>query len=938
MTEGQMQESGYGGRLFELYTKYVTEPESKKDVYGYTLLIVGYILAIGGMVLYFVGPTGAEVSESTLFTVRQLAAVPAATGLLLSLLGIVLLMPVTRLSLVVAVLGALLGLAAVVLFVQYYPYNWHQGTPSYSDLIIGLYTAGVGIVAGVVIMVPVATGQRSYFSETTEGPKDEHPPIMIGEADRGGLFTLFKRRREWTWRFIDQSAVAASSESFLSKLEAEQQVDGVKSQVASAGLLEIKHAAFRLYESAAGSWYWHLMREDGSAVAESRTEYETRDDAEHSINEMKDHGPDAEVFVMDEPVFDLDRSEGQWTWRLIDADRTPLVVAADSQTSRNSAIDRLESFRSLASDAMELVVESYGIELVTDGDAWGWRLRDSAHKTLATSAVEYESKGVAEDTVYTMLDRLERADRIERGEPTYDVYQSGDTWEWRLMDDAGRAVATGTASSDDPDPVTADAAGMQAHAGDAEVVEIENLEFETYGTRDGWAWRLVDEDRGVHARSTETYDSKEAASHVVERVRTEAPEAELIEFDNAAFQIYEAEGGAWRWRLIDEDGNVMADSGQGEYESKDDAMNAMVTLQENAPDAEHLEIETAAFELFQDDAGWGWRLVDDIGETIADSATRHENEEGARQAMESLIDSVSGVPERRMATGIFQIYSDSDDEWWWQFVMPDGRILADATESFGTRHEIEDAIAELRGYAGDAPVTQIGRLAVCLDPEDWSWELVDENREPVATSSRSFGDRQSLVAAVDDIQARAPETTVYEIREAAFDCYRGDSGWTWRLIDDDHTTLAHAASTFGSLEAVESEIGRISRVVPDAEFLDYDDVAFELYESDDRWTWRLVDKEQWVIAAAAERHGTREAAERDIEEARTEITEASVIEIDSATFEFHLTDEGWRWRLVDEAGNELAESIDAFPSRADAQEQLTTVKELGPDAWVSTAE
>ncbi|MFB6311782.1 MAG: DUF1508 domain-containing protein, partial [Salinirussus sp.] len=168
----------------------------------------------------------------------------------------------------------------------------------------------------------------------------------------------------------------------------------------------------------------------------------------------------------------------------------------------------------------------------------------------------------------------------------------------------------------------------------AETVRVQDLAFETYRAGDGWHWRLVTDDREVRAESTEVYDSEEAASAVVDRVRTEAPDADLIEFENAAFQVYEAPEGAWRWRLIDEDGTVLADSGQGEYESRDDAMAAMTTLRENAPDAEHLEIENAAFELFEDDRGWGFRLVDDVGETIADGTTRHDTEAGARSAMD----------------------------------------------------------------------------------------------------------------------------------------------------------------------------------------------------------------------------------------------------------------------------------------------------------------
>lgn len=937
-TETGTREGAYDGRLFELYTKYVSEPESKKDVYGYTLLVVGYVLAIGGMLVYLLGPTGAEVPQSTLFLVREIAAVPSALGLAFSLLGIVLLLPVTRRSPLGAVVGAIVSVAAVGLFIWYYPNHWHVGTPAYSGMIIALYTTGIALVAGVVIMVPVITGERSYFSETTEGHEYEHPEIMIGDADRGGLFTLFKSGQGWSWRFIDQSAVAASRTGFFSRLEAEESVEAVKDGIADAGLLEIKNAAFRLYESGEGAWQWYLMRDDGTAVAEGGSDFGSRDDADASINLVKDHGPDADTVVLDEATYDCYRTNGEWGWQLVDEDRNPLAVGTETHTDRADATTGLETFRDLSADATGLVVESYGVELLEDDDRWHWRLRDSAHRRVAASVPDYESKGVAENAVYDLLERLEDASVLDADQPTYDVYQTGSAWAWRLVDESGRPVARGRDEMGAVEPATEVARQMRSLAGDADVVEIDDMEFETYRTADGWRWRLVTAEREVHAESTATYESEEAASRIVDRVREEAPDADLIEFDTAAFQVYEAEDGAWRWRLIDEDGTVLADSGQGEYDSKTDAMSAMTTLQENAPDAEHLEIETAAFEIFQDDRGWGWRLVDDIGDTIADGATRHDSEEGARQAMEGLVNSVGDVDERRMADGIFQVYADDDDEWWWQFVRPDGTVHAESTRSFGTRHEVESAVEDVKPAAASGPIETIGRLAVLLDPEDWSWELVDEDRDRVAVGTAAHDDRDAAVDAVEDLQQHAADTTVYEIRDAAFDCYRSDDGWTWRLIDGDHDALARAPETYADLTAVEDAIDAVARAAPDAEFVDYDDAAFELYDDEDGWTWRLVDEDRAAIAAAASHYEDRQAAEDDLDDVREEISGASVIEIDSAAFEFHHTDDGWRWRLVDERGNELGESVETFGTRAEAQEQLQTVKDLGPDAWVSIAE
>ncbi|QLH76354.1 YegP family protein [Halosimplex rubrum] len=190
------------------------------------------------------------------------------------------------------------------------------------------------------------------------------------------------------------------------------------------------------------------------------------------------------------------------------------------------------------------------------------------------------------------------------------------------------------------------------------------------------------------------------------------------------------------------------------------------------------------------------------------------------------------------------------------------------------------SVESLRADATEAPVTTLGRLAVRLHPDDWHWELVDADREPVATGRVTHDSREAVESAVSDLQASAAETTVYEIRDAAFDCYRSESGWTWRLVDADHEPLARASATYDDRAAVQSAVERVSALAPDADVVDYDDVAFEL----------------------------RSAAD------------------------------GWTWRLVDEDGEELARSIATFESRVEAQEDLSTVKSLGPDAWVSTAE
>lgn len=53
----------------------------------------------------------------------------------------------------------------------------------------------------------------------------------------------------------------------------------------------------------------------------------------------------------------------------------------------------------------------------------------------------------------------------------------------------------------------------------------------------------------------------------------------------AEFEIYRDDMGEWRWRLVHDNGNIIADSGEG-YDRKDTALNGVESVKQNAPDAE----------------------------------------------------------------------------------------------------------------------------------------------------------------------------------------------------------------------------------------------------------------------------------------------------------------------------------------------------------------
>lgn len=52
----------------------------------------------------------------------------------------------------------------------------------------------------------------------------------------------------------------------------------------------------------------------------------------------------------------------------------------------------------------------------------------------------------------------------------------------------------------------------------------------------------------------------------------------------ATFELYQDASGQWRWRLVHDNGNIIADSGEG-YASKQKATQGIQSVKDNAADA-----------------------------------------------------------------------------------------------------------------------------------------------------------------------------------------------------------------------------------------------------------------------------------------------------------------------------------------------------------------
>jgi len=58
----------------------------------------------------------------------------------------------------------------------------------------------------------------------------------------------------------------------------------------------------------------------------------------------------------------------------------------------------------------------------------------------------------------------------------------------------------------------------------------------------------------------------------------------------ATFELYEDRAGEYRWRLVHDNGNIVADSGEG-YSTPSDARTGIESVKANAPGAEVRRID-----------------------------------------------------------------------------------------------------------------------------------------------------------------------------------------------------------------------------------------------------------------------------------------------------------------------------------------------------------
>lgn len=163
--------------LFEWYERYIGEPDARTDVYlGFGLFFGGIALAICGLAV-FLGSAGVEPGSEFYWTLRQVAIVFASLGLPVGMVGIVVLLPVSRRALYAAGTGIAVCLVAMAFFLTVYPSNWNvQSAADYSAQGIALYAGGLAIVAastGAALVAHQLERSRPAPVENGDDPREE---------------------------------------------------------------------------------------------------------------------------------------------------------------------------------------------------------------------------------------------------------------------------------------------------------------------------------------------------------------------------------------------------------------------------------------------------------------------------------------------------------------------------------------------------------------------------------------------------------------------------------------------------------------------------------------------------------------------------------------------------------------------------------------------
>lgn len=527
--------------LVTWYRRQIGEPSTTDEVYGYWIFAVGLLLGVVGIGLFVVGGTDPDL--------RLWSIVIAAAGLVLLIAGPIIRLPLRQSAAGLVYLGVFLGAISIAWFVYaILAGTWDPLTGS--TMIIGLYALALIAMGVAGILVPIL-GERADLEAKASDLESElaalRGTLEDSEADEAHL-----------------AAVVADLRAALEDAEADEDdlarmVDSVRGELTDSTADEVDLAArirsletsqsqFELYEDRGGEWRWRLRHRNRNVIATSGEGYTAQHNAQKGMEAVRRDALGAGVVVFEDEA------------ALPEAD-DPVVLPGAVEESK-AEFERYED----------------------EGGKWRWRLRHDNGNIIADGAQGYASR----DGVSTAIDRIRDLvgpAQYLRAEPTaFAIFRdAAGEWRWHLIHRNGNILADG-------------GEGYASRSNARRAVDklredVEDISFEVYEDAAGeFRYRVRAENGQIVAASGEGYASEDGAADAADRVQTYAPEADVLDIGEAAFEVYEDQAGETRWRLRHRNGNVLADSGEG-YAERTDAWNGIESVKWNAPAADVVDLD-----------------------------------------------------------------------------------------------------------------------------------------------------------------------------------------------------------------------------------------------------------------------------------------------------------------------------------------------------------
>ncbi|NHN66192.1 DUF1508 domain-containing protein, partial [Haloarcula sp. JP-Z28] len=467
--------------LLAVYRSRIGEPTTDDEAYGYWLFVIGIVLGIVGLLLFY--------STASRSTPRQFGYLLGAIGLILLFAGPTIRLPLTRRGLILTYLGAVVGLVAMVWFTTFYPSNWTgpEGNPA-----VTLYIAGLGLMAVGAVLSPLLTGRKEAYDEAVRTAQEatELAEQASADADRASqeasqqsqVADQATRERD---TLAEELATSEAAREELSTVAEATEAELAAAHATIAAAMDSK-ATFELYEDSAGKYRWRLRHRNSNIIADSAQGYASRQKAMQGLRSVQSNAAGGAV------VFFEDATEDDT------AEDVPVVPAPESDA------------------AFELFEDSAG--------EFRWRLRHDNGNILADSGEGYASKSNV---------------------------------RWALQ-------------------------SVRAYVPGAAYLRVDPVAYEVYADAAGeFRWRLLHRNGNILADSGEGYSSRSNARRAARRVSELAPDSAVDD----RFEVYEDAAEEWRWRLRADNGELIADSGEG-YANRSKAMDAVERVQSYAADAD----------------------------------------------------------------------------------------------------------------------------------------------------------------------------------------------------------------------------------------------------------------------------------------------------------------------------------------------------------------